>query len=477
MNLETHPVIDIMTRLEVHHMAEGGVPQAAIAERCGIGLRSVERIVTEPVPTRDEVVAGERAGTRRRGRPPKADLAMVERVRLLLEDEPSLSAIEVLRRAKAWGYAGGRSQMSALVKQLRPAPKQEPVVRFEGLPGEYTQFDFGECQVTLTATGPTRVQFFAGRLKFSRFMHVTLVPDQTAETVVRSVLSCLVAFGGSSKEWVFDNPKTIGISPFGVSPVVLHRYLAQCVAEHNVIATLCAPASGNQKGSVERLVGYVKNSFFRSRRFRDLADLEAQLAEWLHEVNHVRPSDATGQIPAVLQREEAPWLARRPVLFPPDDWAITETATVTPMGTVSVRGTSYSATARALGAPATVLLRRRALEIVVGNERSTHVRADGTGEVRRLPEHREEVLSVLHGRRKIATFRRQCLLELGQPAWQFLGPLVHACPDGSWEKPCSDLYALLCTHGDEALQAAFSRCVAKQTFSVPAVVAALREAA
>jgi hypothetical protein len=43
---------------------------------------------------------------------------------------------------------------------------------------------------------------------------------------------------------------------------------------------------------------------------------------------------------------------------------------------------------------------------------------------------------------------RQCLLELGQPAWQFLCQLVHRCPEGRWEKPCSELYELLTKHGD-----------------------------
>ena len=61
-----------------------------------------------------------------------------------------------------------------------------------------------------TATGKERAQFFAGRLKFSRFMHVVLVPDQQAETLVRSLFACLVEFGGSPKEWVFDNPRTVG---------------------------------------------------------------------------------------------------------------------------------------------------------------------------------------------------------------------------------------------------------------------------
>jgi transposase len=203
------------------------------------------------------VVRGARP-TPRVGRKPKASPELIAKIRLLLADPDyrGISAIEVLRRAREWGYTGQRSQMSALVRSLRPEAPKEPVVRFEGLPGEYAQFDFGECLVK-TRAGVVRVQFFAGRLKYSRAMHVEIVQDQSAETLVRSVIGCIAAWGGSPKEWVFDNPRTVRISKRGVEPPVLHRHLRQLVAEYNVICTLCAPRSGNQKGSVERLVGYV----------------------------------------------------------------------------------------------------------------------------------------------------------------------------------------------------------------------------
>lgn len=290
-----------MTRLKVHNMAEGGTAQADISTLTGVPVRSIQRIVAESAPTREEVIAGVQASRPPIGRPRKADDAMVERIRLLLADprNANIAAMEVLRRARLWGFRGGRSQMAELVKQLRPKLQKEPVVLFDGMPGEYAQFDFGQVEVRFTAAGVERIRFFGGRLKYSRYMHVVLVHDETSETVARSLLLCLSAFGGSTKEWVFDNPRTIRVSRIGVVPIELHRFIAQLVSEYNVIATFCAPRSGNQKGSVERLVGFVKNSFFRQRLFRDRVDLEAQLAEWLHEVNHVRPCDATGEIPGV----------------------------------------------------------------------------------------------------------------------------------------------------------------------------------
>lgn len=39
---------------------------------------------------------------------------MVERIRALLQAEPELPATEVLRRAREWGFKGGRSQTAKL---------------------------------------------------------------------------------------------------------------------------------------------------------------------------------------------------------------------------------------------------------------------------------------------------------------------------------------------------------------------------
>ncbi len=470
-------MIDVMTRLKVHNMADGGALQATIAEKCRIGLRSVERILAEPVPTACEVAANAREVAPRRGRPSKADEKLVEWLRKELGDDPTMMATELLRRSRERGYTGGKSALSELVKGLRPSPKVEPVVRFEGLPGEYAQFDFGEVWVKLDGERREKVLFFAGRLKYSRFMHVVLVPNQNSETVVRSLIECLAAFGGSPKEWVFDNPKTIRVSAWGVEPVVLHRYLRDLVAEYRVIPTFCAPRSGNQKGSVERLVGYSKKSFFLARTFRDRADVQAQLSEWLREVNCERPCDATGVIPEVARQDELKWLTQRPLQATASAHPLRDTATVTPMGTISWGGTPYFATPRRIGAPATLLIRRDTVEIVVGDERCVHVRRDGVAVVQRQSGQRDDMLGAVHGRRKQATFRRQCLIELGQPARDFLGVLVHICPDGRWEQPCAELYDMLQTHGDEAMRGALARCAARKRYTTADVATALREAA
>ncbi len=74
------------------------------------------------------------------------------------------------------------------------------MVRFDGLPGEFAQFDFGEDVVTYVEGGREKITFFAGCLKFSRFKHVEVTPDQKAERLVRATVACLKAFGGAPKQ-------------------------------------------------------------------------------------------------------------------------------------------------------------------------------------------------------------------------------------------------------------------------------------
>src|SRR4030095_967175 len=51
----------------------------------------------------------------------------------------------------------------------------------------------------------------------------------------------------------------------------------------------CAVARGNEKGRVERMIQFLRSSFFAARPFTSLDDLNAQLARWIEDVAHTRP--------------------------------------------------------------------------------------------------------------------------------------------------------------------------------------------
>lgn len=87
------------------------------------------------------------------------------------------------------GYGGHETAFCALVAGVRP-PRATPVVRFEGLPGEFSQHDFGHVDVRFVDGCTKRVHIFASRLKFSAFVAVTVVDNERTETTCRSRPRC-----------------------------------------------------------------------------------------------------------------------------------------------------------------------------------------------------------------------------------------------------------------------------------------------
>src|SRR4029077_14864235 len=110
----------------------------------------------------------------------------------ILQHTPDLASLEILRRVRAAGYEGGKTALYALVASLRSKPAR-PLVRFEGLPGEFSQHDFGQIEVEFRNGASQRIHFFASRLKYSRLVRVSWVPDEAVESLVRTLAEHLAS--------------------------------------------------------------------------------------------------------------------------------------------------------------------------------------------------------------------------------------------------------------------------------------------
>ncbi|MGH7435026.1 MAG: IS21 family transposase [Polyangiaceae bacterium] len=388
-----------------------------------------------------------------------------------LVEDPDLPTQELLRRATEAGYTGHKSAFYALVAGARPS-RSTPVVRFEGLPGEFSQHDFGHVDVTFVDGRRKRMHFFASRLKYSRFVAVTLVDNERVETIVRCLARDFVAFGGLPLMAVFDRPRTIVNKPGkGRDVEQYNATFAQAIVDLGVGVEMCAPRSGNQKGTVERLVGWVKSSFFKYRKFQDEADLEAQLAAWHVEANTKTPSRATGVIPETRRQEE---LARlRPIKVFPEKLALRVPVFVGPTAEVMFEGVPYSMPPDATHVPGTLFLYEDRLRIVAGRFESLHRRRKKGEPPAPLPEHRAAKIAAVHGKRAKLYEKRQQVLNLGPDALALLTEIIHREPRLA-SRRVEDLYALLESHGDDALREAVGRAVRSGTLSVAAVQRALR---
>lgn len=459
---------DAMKRHEVHVLKKGGLTLDAIARTAGMSRRTTARIAAEAAATAP-IVSSSVAPV---GRPSRAG-PFAAFVQEILGTEADLPTVELLHRARAQGYTGAKSAFYELVASLRQDTVC-PVVRFEGLAGEFSQHDFGQVEVRYYGTGESeRIHFFASRLKWSRWNHVVTVPDERIESLVRSLLAAYEDFGGVPLLSVFDNPKTIALSHVGPH-IEWNPTFAQVLLDYRVAGELCTPAMANQKGSVENLVKWVKNSFFKVRRFFDRADLERQLAEWLREVNHVRPSRATKIIPAVRLAEERVRL--RPLSIPPAEYPLRFPVTIGPTALVEHAGVRYSMPPAAIGMPGTLFLYQDRVRIVARQLAAEHPRRPDIGNTSWRPEHRAQMLAAVSGERGRLYLKRQQILELGPDAEAFLTEIVHT-RRYTWKGDVETLYALLGTHGGARLLSAMRQALARQLYGAEYVADLLKESA
>lgn len=238
---EAGDMLPLLKRHEIQILLSVGMPLALVAERVGVSVDTIERVRNEAPVTHVDDAAERRA--RGIGRPSKAS-RFADEVRSWLEAEPETPTQELLRRAIERGYDGRKSAFYALVAASRP-PRGAPIVRFEGLPAEFSQHDFGHVDVRFVDGRKERIHFFASRLKYSRFVAVSLVPNEQVETLVRTLVRHFVSFGGVPLLAVFDRPRTV-VAKGGVGREVerFNPTFAQVMLELCVGAEMCAPRSG-----------------------------------------------------------------------------------------------------------------------------------------------------------------------------------------------------------------------------------------
>ena len=153
---------------------------------------------------------------------------------------------------------------------------------------------------------------------------------------------------------------------------------------------VCWPHAPQQKGAVENLVGWVKGSFFKQRRFVDVEDLRTQLGDWLRDGNTTRPSRATGIIPAVRRAEELPRL--RPLKVSSADLALRLPVVVSATASVTHDTHRYSMPPDALGIAGTLYLYRDTVRIVAGRFEARHPRLGEAYAISTFAGHRTQLV-------------------------------------------------------------------------------------
>lgn len=455
-----------LERYVVQKLRKKKVSQKEVRDLTGISEKSIQRIEKEPEITDIDEEAFRKS--KNMGRPSSVSQYEAQILEWLQEprapEDGLIKGQEILARLRQQGYTGGKTAVYELVRRLRPKDPPKPILRFEGLPGEFSQHDFGQRWVTFADGTRKLVRFFASRLKYSRFVDIQLVENEQQETVVRSLLKAFEHFGGVPMMGVFDNMssavKSRETQEDGSVKVHWTERFGQFVVDCGLIPLACWPYRPQEKGSVENLVGFVKGNFFCGRTFKDMEDVHQQLQAWMHHVNEQRPCDATGEIPAVrLKREPL-----QPLNHNAQTYAFKVSVVVRPTARVHYRGIEYSVPGHAVGQTVTLHLQQEQVSIYEGDRcLGVHPRFPENGKSSVLSEHAQEFFESPH---KKPYAQRQILLDLDPLVEPYLTELVHRRPQ-AWAEDVDLTYQLYEKVGRTELLAAIelaveARCIGSE---------------
>jgi len=249
------------------------------------------------------------------------------------------------------------------------------VRRGELLPGEEAQVDFGYLgmwQDPLSGK-KQRLWAFALILSYSRHMFVRVVTSMDQLQWLMCHTAAFEFFGGAPKRIVPDNLKTGVIKADLYDPKFNQGY--QELAHH--YGTIIDPARSGKprdKARVERIIPYIRDSFWSGRDFTSLEEVNKQASEWCLKVAGLRQHGTTHQQPLLLFRlAEEKQLQPLPVAS--FDIATWHRAKVARDCHIQVKGTLYSVPYSYLGKTVEVKLGAKVVEVYLDYELvKTHLR-------------------------------------------------------------------------------------------------------
>jgi transposase len=374
-----------MERSTIHYLKQKGWTNVQIASFTGHHRNTVAQVLREEVEKKPKT----------RNRSSAVAVFDTQIAEWLDKEVPVARMLELAQADLHHPYTGGETAFYDYVRKVRRARKQtvqDLALRFEGMPGEFLQIDWGEVrEMGFTKAGVenhTRY-FFAARLKYSRYMYVSFHTDMREETLLRCLIGCFTAIGGVPWVVVTDNMKTAVLGRNEQHEPIWNPAYQKLAVEFTFHPEACAPASGNQKGAVENLVKFVKSNFIMGRSFHDDADLAQQCTEWLSHVNTERISDATGQLPLTILAQEQPHFGKLPASV--QDYGFYDCVIVSREGLVAIETNRYSVPAHLIGQPLTARIHATHIELFHNDELvASHPRSREQHARIITPDHFEE---------------------------------------------------------------------------------------
>ncbi len=421
-----------------------GLYKREIARRLGLSVKTVRRALRREVPP-DKII---------RNRGSKLD-PFKERIESLIADYPHLSGVRVFDEIKGLGYGGSITILRRLLEELRPK-KREAFVRVETDPGEQAQVDWGlfgdyfECERILSC--------FAFVLSHSRMLYLEWSLSEKIEDFMRAHRNAFHFFGGVPQKILYDNLKSVVCCRKGPLIQFNPRFMG-FAGTYLFEPVACNVRCGNEKGKVERIIGYIRDNFFYGRTFRDFSDLKLQSERWRDEVANQRFHSTTRQKPTDRFLLEKDTLRK----LPGSDYDCDAVVATTVSKQCRIAFDTNAYTVPSLYAQIPVTIKANAFEVRVYKQDrliATHPRCWQKHRDIEDPKH----LEVLFEEKQKACQAKQkdIFLSLGTSAEEYLKGLLHS--QKSLPHELKKINALITAYGKTEILQALDTAIPFQAF-------------
>ena len=393
----------------------------AIARHFGVGRNTVRRILRDHQTKRDQ---GHDILPKKQQRSSKLN-PFIPRMKSLIEEFPDITGVRMTEELKCIGYDGGKTIVTDHLRQMRPKPKREPVVRFETVAGAQGQMDWSPYTIPFVKTGKTTVLCFSYILGFSRRQYIDFTTDRKFHTLIRRHQDAFAYFNGLPKTCLYDNEKTVVLRWEGGQPLYNPAFVA-FITHYQCRPIACKPARPQTKGKIEAPFQYVENNFLNARKFQDIDDIRDCARWWMKNKSDVHIHDTTRCMPIELfmEQEKSCLLALPHYPYDSSEVALRVCRTDGFLEhDTNLYSVPYEYVTDILTIKATeheVFIYSPDLELIAHHQRQSL----GSGALIELPQHRKSK-KIRYGLEPV----KQSFLQLGPAAEQFLNGLKDKYPN------------------------------------------------
>jgi transposase len=240
-----------------------------IARQFRVHHAAVARIINDPREARVQQVRPTLIDTHRR---------FIEET---LDRWPDLTSRRLFDMCVERGYSGGADHFRTLVRRIRPERRRVPEAFLElrTHPGEQGQVDWGHFGHVAVGRARRPLLAFVMVLSWCRMVFVRFFLGGAMPSFLRGHVEAFEFFGGAPRTILYDNLKSAVLERDGQA-IRFHPTLLALAQHYRFQPRPVGVRRGNEKGRVERVIRFLRDSFFAGRTWRGLDDLNAQAREW-----------------------------------------------------------------------------------------------------------------------------------------------------------------------------------------------------